>query len=262
MDLGLTGKNALVLASSRGLGRGVAAALVAEGARILICGRNAERLAAAAEKMTESGPGTACYMQCDLADADAATRLYGTATDKLGAIDILVNNTDGPPPGGILEPTAEQWRGWFDIMVLRIMEITGLIVPGMRKRKWGRILTIASRTVVEPVAYLAMSNTLRSALVGWSKTLATEVAPDNVTVNMLLPGRIHTRRVDRLDAARAEHQGKSIDEVRSATQAAIPMGRYGRVEELAAIAAFVASSPASYITGTLIRCDGGATRSV
>lgn len=262
MDLELTGKRALVLASSQGLGGGIAAALAAEGAHVVISGRSEAKLAAAAKAMTEKGPGRADYVVCDLSAPNAAKNLYDAAMDKLGGIDILVNNTGGPPPGTATQPTPDQWRAQFETMVLSVMEITNLCLPGMRERKWGRVLTVASSGVVQPIPTLAMSNTLRSALVGWSKTLSIEVGADNVTVNMLLPGRIHTERVDQLDEAAAKRQDKPIEDVRAASRATIPMGRYGTVEEFAATAAFLVSGPASYVTGTLVRCDGGATKGI
>mgnify|MGYP002713120472 CR=1 FL=1 len=262
MDLELKNKRALVLASSQGLGRAIAQALVHEGAHVLICGRSADKLAAVAKDMSAGGTGKADYVVADLADAGAAQTLYKAAQEKLGGVDVLVNNTGGPPPGTTSAPAADDWRKQFDAMILRVMEITNLCLPGMRERGWGRILTVASSGVVQPIPNLAMSNTLRSALVGWTKSLSNEVAADGITANMLLPGRIHTERVDQLDEAASKRTGKDLDEVRTAARAAIPAGRYGRPEEFAAVAAFLVSGPASYVTGSAVRCDGGAIKSV
>ena len=146
--------------------------------------------------------------------------------------------------------------------MLPIFKLAALVLPGMRERGWGRILTIASTGVVQPIPNLVMSNALRSSLVGWSKTLAAEVAKDGVTANLVLPGRIQTDRVDELDAANAKAQGKSVEEIAAAARASIPAGRYGRVEEFADTVCFLASERASYITGSLVRVDGGAVRSV
>jgi 3-oxoacyl-[acyl-carrier protein] reductase len=147
-------------------------------------------------------------------------------------------------------------------MVLRVFEITSLCLPAMRDAGWGRVITLGSSGVVQPIPNLGMSNALRSALVGWSKTLSSEVAGDGITVNMVIPGRIHTERVDQLDAAAAKRTGKSVEDIATASRATIPAGRYGKVEEFAAVAAFLASEGASYVTGSVIRCDGGAIKSV
>jgi len=262
MDLGLSGKKALVLASSKGLGLGIATRLCEEGADVLICGRSRDRLAAAAAELDARGPGHADYAVTDLSDRSSAEALYSTASDKLGAIDILVNNTGGPPPGGVEGQGLDTWASQFDTMVLRVIDITGRCLPGMRERGWGRILTVASSGVIQPIPNLALSNTLRSALVGWSKSLSTEVAAAGITVNILAPGRIHTERTDELDNAVARRSGRSLEEVMAAARATIPAGRYGRVDEFAAVAAFLVSEPASYVTGGIIRCDGGLIRSV
>ncbi len=150
----------------------------------------------------------------------------------------------------------------FDMMVLRVMALAQALLPGMRERGWGRIVTVGSSGVVQPIPNLGLSNALRSALVGWSKSLANEVAAEGVTVNMILPGRIHTERVDELDAAASKRTGQSLEEARAASRASIPAGRYGTVEEFARVAAFLASDAASYVTGSLVRCDGGSIRSV
>ncbi|MBB4004372.1 SDR family oxidoreductase [Aurantimonas endophytica] len=262
MDLGLTGKRALVLASSRGLGQGIAEALAAEGANVLLCGRSSEKLAANCEAINARGAGKADYVTADLAAPDFAAMLHQAALDKLGGIDILVNNTGGPPPGGAIGMDVSVLDAQFQMMVHQVIDLTNRVLPSMREAGWGRILTVASSGVVQPIPNLALSNTLRSALVGWSKSLANEVAADGVSVNMLLPGRIHTERTDELDDANSKKTGKSVAEVRDAALAAIPAKRYGDVKEFAAVAAFLVSGPASYITGSVVRCDGGAVRSV
>ena len=154
------------------------------------------------------------------------------------------------------------WRRQFEMMVLRVMDFTSRFVPGMRRQGWGRVLTVASSGVIQPIPNLGLSNALRSALVGWSKSMANELAGDGITFNLLLPGRIQTERVEELDAANSKRTGKSIEEIQQAARAAIPAGRYGTVEEFASVAAFLVSGPASYVTGSLVRCDGGSIRSV
>jgi 3-oxoacyl-[acyl-carrier protein] reductase len=182
--------------------------------------------------------------------------------DAMGGIDILIANTGGPPARTALNVKPEEWMPQFQAMVVPIFTLASLVLPGMRERAWGRIVTIASSGVVQPIPNLVISNALRSSIVGWSKTLATEVAKDGITVNLVLPGRIQTDRVEELDAANAKAQGKSVDEIAEAARATIPAGRYGRVEEFADTVCFLASERASYITGSMIRVDGGAVRGI
>lgn len=260
MDLGLKGKRALVLSSSRGLGLGVAQSLCNEGADIMMTARSAERLEKAAAEINDRGKGRAHVFVGDLATQTEA--IYEAAVRTLGQIDILVANTGGPPAKTALAVKPEEWTPQFEAMVTPVFKMAGLVLPGMRERKWGRIVTIASTGVVSPIPNLVMSNALRSSIVGWSKTLASEVAADGITVNLVLPGRIHTDRIDELDAANAKAQNKTPEEVAAASRTIIPAGRYGRVEEFADTVCFIASERASYITGTMIRVDGGAVRSL
>lgn len=262
MDFGITGKRALVLASSQGLGLGIATKLCEEGANVIISGRVEDKLATVAKELNDAGPGTADYVVADLSDIDAAGKLYAAAKEKLGGIDILVNNTGGPPPGTVDKPDTDLWRAQIDTMLIRIIEITNLCVADMKEAGWGRVLTVASSGVVQPIPNLAMSNTIRSSLVGWSKSLSTEIASSGITVNMLLPGRILTARLGQLDKANAERTGRTVEEVSASEQATIPAGRYGTVEEFGSVGAFLCSEPASYMTGGLIRCDGGSVRGV
>lgn len=260
MDLGIKGKRALVLASSQGLGLGIATELCKEGASVLLIGRDESKLAAACDKLKSTG--AAHFAVVDLADEDAAKRLYDAAVEKLGGVDILVNNTGGPPPGTVDTPDTDSWRKQIDVMLIRVIEITNLCVADMKEAGWGRVLTVASSGVVQPIPNLAMSNTIRSSLVGWSKSLSNEVAALGITVNMLLPGRIKTDRLKQLDAAQAERTGKTVEEVSASEQATIPAGRYGTVEDFGKVGAFLCSDAASYVTGGLIRCDGGSIRGV
>lgn len=262
MDLGLNGKRALVIASSRGLGGGIADQLVAEGAHVLLTGRHGHELEQRANALTAKGPGTADWVVADLFDEFVVESLTAAVKEKLGGLDILVNNSGGPPPGGAEDMTPEKLTTYFNAMVLRLITLAHAFLPGMKEQRFGRILTVASSGIIEPIAGLALSNTLRPALAGWSKTLATEVAGYGITVNMLLPGSVLTSRIDELDKAAAERQGKPLEVVRAESERKIPAGRYGTVEEFGATGAFLCSERASYITGSMIRCDGGAGRSV
>ncbi|KQV63860.1 SDR family oxidoreductase [Rhizobium sp. Root1220] len=262
MDFGIKGKRALVLASSRGLGHGIAVALAREGANVLLCGRSGETLEANCKAINAEGKGKADWIWADLSDDNFVDSVAISTNDKLGGVDILVNNTGGPTPGTTADMTPEKLEIYFFSMVLRVITLTNTLLPAMKTQGWGRILTVASSGVIEPIGNLALSNTLRPALAGWSKTLATEIGRYGITTNLLLPGSILTGRVDDLDGAAAKRTGKSMDEIRASKEALIPVGRYGTVEEFAATAAFLCSQQASYITGSLVRCDGGAARSV
>ncbi len=261
MDLGLTGKRALVLASTRGLGLGIGTKLAEEGAHVLLSGRSRDKLEHAVTMIREAG-GKADFVEADLTDPGVVDTLAAAVAERLGGIDILVNNTGGPPPGAMTDASLEVLAKQFDTMVLRVMAITQRFLPAMKEQGFGRVLTVASSGVIQPIPNLGLSNALRSALVGWSKSMANENAGAGVTFNMLLPGRIQTERVDELDEANSKRTGKPIEDIRETARASIPAGRYGTVEEFASVAAFLVSVPASYVTGGLIRCDGGAIKSV
>jgi 3-oxoacyl-[acyl-carrier protein] reductase len=260
MELGLRNKTALVMGASRGLGAAIARGLAEEGATVYAAARNTEAVETWAREL-EPGAGTVIPLRLDLADIgsvnDGISQLIAA-----GGVDIIVNNSGGPPPAAAADAKRTDWLGHFETMAANIFHLTTSLLPGMREKRWGRIISIASSGVEQPIARLALSNGIRSALIGWSKTLAAEVAADGVTVNVLLPGRIHTQRVDELDAAAAGRSGKSVEEVAAESAAGIPAGRYGHPEEFAAVAVFLASEPASYVTGSKIRVDGGAIRSV
>jgi 3-oxoacyl-[acyl-carrier protein] reductase len=193
----------------------------------------------------------------DLADLPGLDDLVARITQKFGGVDILVNISGGPPPTPAVSLSTEFWTKYFQSMVLSMIHVTDLVIPGMRAKRWGRVITSASSGVVAPIPNLCISNTLRSALAGWSKTLAREVAPEGITVNLVLPGRVATGRIRELDEARAMREKKSVDEIVKASVASIPMQRYGEPEEYASVVAFLASANASYVTGTMVRVDGG-----
>jgi len=248
------------MGASRGLGRGIAEALAAEGVRVILCSRDGDKCAAVAGEISEKCGVEAHGIACDLSDPAAIDSAANYAQETFGGIDILVNNTGGPPFGDISKVDIETWRTQFETMVLSVFRLTGHLLPGMRERQWGRILIVTSTGVVEPIPELGISNTLRVSLANWAKTLSFEIASDNVTINLLMPGRIGTERLEQFYKINVERTGKSLEEVKAEVAAVIPMGRVGRVEEFAALAAFLAGQNAGYITGTATAIDGGLTR--
>jgi len=252
MDLGLQGRHAVVTGASRGIGRAIAAALAAEGAEVVAVARNEEKLRELA---------TSPRITAHTADLSSLAAIESLAT-PLETADILVFNTGGPPFGAATDITDVSWTAQFEAMFLSAIRLTRLALPGMRKRNFGRILLVVSSGVIQPIVNLAISNALRAALVGWAKTLASEVAGQGITVNCLAPGRIATDRIVEFDQNRARREGITFEDVQKQSRAAIPVGRYGDAGEFASVAAFLASPLSSYVTGSVIRIDGGLIRSV
>ncbi len=261
MDLNLKGKTALVMGASRGLGRGIAASLAKEGCNLVLAARNLERIENDAQALAKSASIETKAVGLDLCDPASVQALLDEIKSR-GGIDILIGNVGGPPPTSALGNTADLWTNHFHSMVLSLIQIMDTAVPFMRAQKWGRVLTITSSGVVQPIPTLGISNTLRASIVAFSKTLANEVAADGVTVNVVMPGRIDTERVAELDAAAAKRQNITVEEARSRSAANIPTKRYGKVEEFAQTCTFLVSEPAGYITGSNIRIDGGLIQSV
>lgn len=249
MDLGLQDRVALVTGASKGLGRAIAAALAAEGARVAVTSRSRERVEAAA-----SAIGARPFVH-DSADLDAVPALVAQVGRELGPIDVLVTNTGGPPAGpDALGFTREQWRAAYADLVLAPLALVDAVLPGMRERGFGRILNVASTAVREPLPALMLSNSHRAATLAAFKTIARQVAADGVTLNSVLPGRIGTDRLYELyGSAQAAAASAAAD---------VPAGRLGSPEELAAAAAFLCSVPASYVTGQALAVDGGLLRSI
>ncbi len=261
MDLGISGKTALVLGASGGLGRAMAIALSAEGVRVAVAARGQAGLDETAAEIRAAG-GEAVTVVWDVADLDVIAANVAAVEKALGPIDILINNTGGPPPTPAAGQDPALWLEKFNAMVLSVIAITDAVLPGMRSRRWGRIITSTTSGVIAPAANLAISNSLRAALHGWSKTLSREVAAEGVTVNVIVPGRIATDRITFLDGERAKREGKPIEAVAAANTAQIPLGRMGDPAEYGAVAAFLASVQAAYMTGTVTRVDGGLIASV
>ena len=257
MNLGLEGKRALVMGSTRGMGRGIAERLSSEGAEVAVCGR---KLADAEEVASGLNAGTAYSL--DLSDSASVATLIADVSTDFGGLDIVVCNGGGPPPGNIADVVAETWITQFQSMFVNQLAIVNAFLPDMRERRWGRIIVVSSSGIVQPIPNLGISNAIRASQVGWAKTLSSEVAPDGVTVNTVAPGRIHTDRVNQIDAAAAKNQNKPVEDIARASHATIPMGRYGTVAEFADTAVYLMSDNASYITGSVIKVDGGMIRGV
>lgn len=261
MDLGIKGKTALVLGAGGGLGAAIAAALAAEGVNVALADISAEGLAQTTRSVRSTGVHT-LQLPWDLADLGVIDRHVAEIERTLGSVDILINNTGGPPPTTASGQSAESWEKHFQSMVLPVIKITDRVLPGMRNRQWGRIVTSTSSGVVAPIANLGISNALRLSLVGWSKTLAREVGKDGITSNIVLPGRVATGRIRFLDEQKAKRENRTVEEVNSESTASIPLGRYGEPEEYGQVVAFLASTAASYVTGSVIRVDGGLIASI
>jgi 3-oxoacyl-[acyl-carrier protein] reductase len=252
MDIGLSGKTAIVAGSTSGLGLAVGRALDAEGANVVISGRRGDVAEREAARLS-NGWG----LEVDISSSDGPDRLVAAALDRFGQVDVLVLNSGGPPPTTARELSPDQLDKAVHQLLTQQIRLVSLVLPAMCERGWGRIVAIGSSGVQQPLEKLALSNVARAGLAAYLKTLAREVAALGVTVNMVLPGRIDTARVAEIDAGRAEREGVSAEEARRRSQATIPTGRYGMPEEFAAVVAFLSGEQASYVTGEQIRCDGG-----
>ncbi len=261
MDLGLNGKRALVMGASKGLGRSIADSLAAEGAALVVSGRDQGRLDGTAAELKAAGATAAFGVPADVASGADMDRLADEAVRRLGGVDILVLNHGGPPPGTALEITEAQLVEWFPRMVQHPIRIAMRLLPGMRERKWGRILTVGSSGMVQPIPNLALSNILRAAIVGWNKSLAGEVAADGITCNILAPGSILTDRTKETQGGIAKRAGLTLEQQLAERAKTIPAGRIGGTEEFGPMGAFLCSEQAAYITGSIIRIDGGMIRS-
>jgi len=258
MDLGLKGKRAIVMAASRGLGYASALGLAREGCKLIVCSRDQARIEAAAAAIKKDTGAEVKALVADVSSASEAKRLVDAAVTAYGGLEIVVHNAGGPPAGETLQMTEEQWQKAFEQNLLSFTRIVGAAAPEMKKAGYGRVLTIASSSIKQPIPNLALSNALRAGVWGIAKTLSRELAPQGILVNVIAPGRIDTERIAELDQANAQKSGKSVEDVRKASIGGIPLGRLGRPEELANLVVFLASQAGSYITGQAITVDGAA----
>jgi 3-oxoacyl-[acyl-carrier protein] reductase len=262
MDYGLRGRAVLVNAASKGIGRGIAEALAAEGADLVISGRNMAGLEATAQAIAGAYGVTVVPVAADVTASDAATTLVEAAVARFGRLDALVNNSGGPPPGTFVDFDDAAWQAAFDLLLLNVVRMVRAALPHLRASGHGRIVNVASTSVKQPIPGLILSNSLRAGVVGLAKTLADELAPDAITVNTVLPGRILTDRLREGQRARAAQEGVPVDDLVHATAGDVPLGRIGAPADMGALVAFLCSDAAGYITGATIPVDGGLLRGI
>lgn len=260
MDLQIKGRIAMVAAASKGLGRATAESLAAEGVKVSICARSLESLEDA-KRSIESAGGEVLAVACDVTKADDLQRWFDETVARFGQVDILVTNTGGPPAAPFMKLTEEQWHLGVESTLMNVVRLCRLVIPSMQERKWGRIVHITSLVAKQPTELLTVSSTLRAGLSGLTKTLADQVAKDGITVNCALPGHYLTDRQTQLSEIRAKDEGITPDEYLERAAKNIPMGRYGRPQELADVITFLCSERASFLTGASIQVDGGQIRS-
>ena len=262
MNLGLNGKRAIVMAASRGLGFACARALAKEGCRLVICSRDETRIRGAAEAIVRDTHAEVHAVAADVSGESEARQLVESAVKHFGGLDIVVHNAGGPPAGEFVSMSEAQWQKAFDQNMLSLVRMVHAAVPEMRRAGAGRILSIASSSVKQPIPNLVLSNAMRAGVWGLAKTLSRELGADKILVNVIAPGRIQTERIEELDQLTADKAGKPIDEVKRASVANVPLGRIGQPDELANLVVFLASEAASYITGQAIFVDGGASNAL
>ncbi|WP_409252073.1 SDR family oxidoreductase [Bacillus sp. SCS-153A] len=263
MNLGLKDKRVVVTASSKGLGFAAALEFAKEGSKVLLSSRNEEELQQAVSTIRQiTGNGNIHYRVCNMINGNDIKALFQTAEEWMGGVDILINNTGGPPAGGFDSFSDEDWEYSFKLNLLSYIRTIREALPYMRKNKKGRILNIASSSTKQAIDGLILSNTFRSGVVGLAKSLSSELAPDNILINTVGPGRIATDRVAELDQINASKLGIPAEEFRTKSETSIPLGRYGEPEEFAKVLVFLASDANTYLTGQSLLVDGGMVKAL
>ena len=261
MELSLQGKTALVVASSRGLGKAIAKQFILEGANVMLASRNDERLKEAENELKELGQGRVQSVRCDITNPSDISNMAEKTIHAFGGIDILINNAGGPPAGGFEDMKDEDWQRAFELNLLSYIRIIRETLPAL-KQSGGRIINIASSSIKEPIPGLILSNTFRLGIVGLAKTLSAELAPHGILVNTVAPGRIATERIKELDRAAAERNGLEPEAVAQAQRETIPLRRDGEPEEFAKVVVFLSSGANTYMTGSSFFVDGGKVKSI
>lgn len=261
MDLGIAGKVAVVAGSTKGIGRATAMGLAREGARVVVNGRSRESVAAAASELAAATGAQVHGVAADVATAEGAAALVAESARLAGGVDILVTNAGGPPPGGFDELDDADFLAGFELNFLSTARMIRAALPHMRARRWGRIVNLQSTAIKEPVPLVTLTNSIRPGVVGLAKDLADRLGPDGITVNTVLSGPVMTDRLRTTTAARAAQAGITEEEQWRRYLALVPLGRFGKPEDVAAMIVFLASEPAAWITGTVIQVDGGRIRS-
>lgn len=258
MDLGIEGRVALLTGASRGIGYACATALAAEGVRVAICARGRAAVEAAARDIAAETGGDVTAFVADVARSQDVVRLLSEVAEAMGGVDILLANNGGPPRGGFDALNDDHWQEGFDVTMMSTVRLIRGVLPGMRERQWGRVLSVVSSSVRQPVDRLELSNALRPGIVGLFKSLAVTMGKDNVLFNCVAPGRIMTERF----LAGSKNAGMTEEAYAAKHRAMVPLGRIGRPDEIADVVAFLASERASYINGATVIVDGGMIRSL
>ncbi|UTR11931.1 SDR family oxidoreductase [Evansella sp. LMS18] len=263
MDTNLTGKSVLVTAASKGLGKATALEFAKEGAKVVISSRNEEELQKTVEEIKqESGNDNINYVACDITDYDSIKNLVEKTVELNDTVDVLINNSGGPPAGTFDNLTDEQWQKAFELNLLSITRLIREVLPHMRNNGGGHIANFASSSIKQTLDNLILSNTYRAGIIGLAKSLSQELSKDNIMINTVGPGRIGTDRVAQLDAIRADKLGVTYEEIKESTEKSIPMGRYGKPEEFAKLVVFLCSGANTYITGQAMLVDGGLVKAL
>lgn len=260
MDLGLQDKVVAVAAASKGLGRAVALRLAQEGAKVAICSRNPKAVQAAADDLASQTGAQVLGLEADLTQAQAGERFVNAAVDRFGGLDALVCNAGGPPAGTFEDFDDPAWQAAFELTLMSVVRLTRAAIPHLKQRGAGRIVNITSVSIKQPIDNLILSNSLRMAVLGLSKSLANEYGKDNITVNCVCPGYTETERLDELFQQRADQTNVSLEDVKTYIAGTVPLGRLGQPQELADLVTLLCSDRARYLTGAAIQVDGGVTK--